>query len=219
MNRRTMPVTAALAATAALLLTACGSGDDGDSKDKDKIAGADQGDTKKSGPPSEQPADKAGRPKITLPEDDVLVFEGGKTGDAKKDAVLGDNAERLRAVDAAIIKGDAEYKPVYFYSTGDAAKSAAQSIQSYVDDDLSVTGTVRYFDRSVSFREDGSARLTYCSDETKGFGKNRKTDKTLKTKVDKDSYVFYDTRLDRNSKGVWQTSGVTSDRGATQCQP
>ncbi|WP_055698669.1 MULTISPECIES: hypothetical protein [Streptomyces] len=216
MNRRTMPVTAALAATAALLLTGCGSGDDGESEDK--ITGADQGDAK-SASPSKSAADSVDRPKITLPKDDVLVFEGSKTGDANKDAVLADNAERLRAVDAAIIQSDAKYAPVYFYSTGDAAKTAAESIQSYVDDDLSVTGTVRYFDRTVAFREDGSARLTYCSDESKGFAKERKTGKTLKTKADKNSYVFYDTRLDRNAKGVWQTTAVTSNRGAAQCQP
>ena len=42
MRRRSLPVAAALAATAALLLTACGSGDD-KSSDNDKIAGAEQG--------------------------------------------------------------------------------------------------------------------------------------------------------------------------------
>ncbi|MFF1698277.1 hypothetical protein ACFVXC_32430 [Streptomyces sp. NPDC058257] len=219
MNRRTMPVATALAATTALLLTACGSGDDDKPKGNDKIAGADQGDAKKSASPSTSAEDSADRPKVTLPKDDVLVFEGGKTGDAKKDAVLTDNAERLRAVDAAIIKGDPEYAPVYFYSSGDAAESAAKSIKSYTDDGLSVTGTVRYFDRTVTFRKDGSARLTYCSDESKGFAKERKTDKTLKTKVDETSYVFYDTRLDHNAKGVWQTTGVSSNRGAAQCQP
>jgi hypothetical protein len=213
-----LPVAAALAATAALLLTACGSGDDS-SKDNDKIAGTDTGDTATSASPSASAADSADRPEIALPDDDVLTFEGEKTGDDKKDAVLADSAERLRAIDAAIIKGDAEYAPVYFYSSGDAATSAAKSIQSYIDDGLSVTGAVRYFDRTVTFRNDGSARLTYCSDESKGFAKNRKTGKTLKTPVNKDSYVFYDTRLDINKKGVWQTSAVASDRGADQCQP
>ena len=41
MKRRSLPVAAALTATAALLLTACGSGDD-KSGDNDKIAGAGQ---------------------------------------------------------------------------------------------------------------------------------------------------------------------------------
>ncbi|GAA3087630.1 hypothetical protein ACFQ0X_19495 [Streptomyces rectiviolaceus] len=219
MNRRTTHVAAALAATAALLLTACGSGDDGESKDKDKIAGADQGDAKKSASPSASADDSAGRPKVKLPKDDVLVFEGGKTGDAKKDAVLVDNAERHRAIDAAIIKGDPSSEAVQFYSEGEGATSAVEWIKSVVDDGYSVTGTVRFFDRTVAFREDGSARLTYCSDESKWFGKDRKTDKPEKTPVTKKSYVFYDASLKRSAKGVWKTTAVSSERGASQCQP
>lgn len=216
MKRRTLPTAAALAVTAALLMTACDSGADG-SPSSDKIAGT--GETGASASKSADGADAAKRPPVTLPSDDQLVFEPEETGNSKKDTVLRDNAERLRAIDAAIVKGDAQYAPVYFYSSGDAATSAAKSIQSYVDDGLSVTGEVRYFQRSVTFRQDGSARLTYCADESKGFAKERKTGKTLRTPVDKSSFVFYDTRLDLSSKGVWRTTGVTSDRGADRCQP
>ncbi|MGP3951670.1 hypothetical protein [Streptomyces sp. 7N604] len=216
MTPRHLTAAAALAACAAILLSGCGGSDDGKTKDGDEIAGAQR---EGSASPSASTSDGAERPKITLPKDDVLVFEGGKTGDAKKDAVLADNEQRLRAIDAAIIKGDPDFEPVQFYSTGDAATTATKSIQSYLDDGLSVTGIVRFFDREVAFRGDGSARLTYCSDETKGFAKERKTGKVLKTEADKDSYVFYDTRLDRNKQGVWQTSGVTSKRGADECRP
>ncbi|WP_367044192.1 hypothetical protein [Streptomyces sp. Je 1-332] len=213
-----MPVTAALAATAALLLTACGSGDDG-AKDNDKIAGADQGGAKESASPS-APADAGiDRPKITLPKDDILKFEDAKTGDAKKDAVLADNAERHRAIDSAIIKGEPSSEAVQFYSEGDAAASAIQWIKSVVDDGYSVTGTVRFYDRNVQFRADGSARLTYCGDESKWFGKDRKTGKPDKTPVTKKSYVFYDASLKKSTKGVWKTTAVSSERGADQCQP
>ncbi|MCX4665227.1 hypothetical protein OG453_00815 [Streptomyces sp. NBC_01381] len=218
MNRRTMPVTAALAATAALLLTACGGGDGDKASDKDKIAGADQG-AKKSASPSASADAGTDRPKITLPKDDILKFGDATTGDAKKDAVLADNAERHRAIDAAIIKGDPSSEAVQFYSEGDAAASAVQWIKSVVDDGYSVTGTVRFYDREVQFRADGSARLTYCGDESKWFGKDRKTDKPEKTPVTKKSYVFYDASLKKSAKGVWKTTAVSSERGADQCQP
>ncbi|MFF8946513.1 hypothetical protein ACF1A5_30435 [Streptomyces sp. NPDC014864] len=65
----------------------------------------------------------------------------------------------------------------------------------------------------------GSAALTFCADETKGYGKDKKTKKIDKTPPTKDSYVFYNTRLDKNADGVWQTSQIISTRGATQCQP
>ncbi|KAF4405096.1 hypothetical protein [Streptomyces lycii] len=216
MTHRHLTAAAALTACTALLLSGCGSGDDPEGKSDDKIAGAEDA---SSSSPSASAPDDSKRPSIKLPKDDVLIFENRKTGDPKKDAVLSDNEQRLRAIDAAIIEGDPESEPVYFYSARDAAVSAAKSIQSYVDDDLSVTGTVRYFDRSVTFRSDGSARLTYCSDETKGFAKERKTGKVLQSAPDENSYVFYDTRLDRNEAGVWQTTGVKSQRGAEQCQP
>ncbi|MGW6026443.1 hypothetical protein [Streptomyces sp. NPDC055099] len=219
MNRRTMPITAALAATAALLLTACGGGDGDNDSNKDKIAGADQGGAKKSASPSASPDADVARPKITLPKDDILKFEDAKTGDAKKDAVLADNAERHRAIDAAIIKGDPSSEAVQFYSEGDAAASAVQWIKTTVDDGYSVTGTVRFYDRNVQFRSDGSARLTYCGDESKWFGKDRKTNKAEKTPVTSKSYVFYDASLKKSSEGVWKTTAVSSERGATQCQP
>ena len=49
MKRRTLPAAAALAATATLLLTACG-GEDDSAKANDKIAGADTKGTKTASP-------------------------------------------------------------------------------------------------------------------------------------------------------------------------
>ncbi len=101
-KRRTLPVAAALVATATVLLAACGGSGDGSSKDNDKIAGADTGSgTSRSASPSAGGAAEAGRPKIELPSDLKLTFEDAKTGDEVKDAVLSDSAERMRSVDAA----------------------------------------------------------------------------------------------------------------------
>ncbi|MEU6079272.1 hypothetical protein [Streptomyces sp. NPDC047108] len=215
MTPRHLPAVALLAACTAVLLSGCGGSDD--TKPNDGEVG--KAGKESAALPTSSTQDGAKRPRITLPKDDIQIFEGRQTGDPKKDAVLADNEQRLRAIDAAIIKGDPDYEPVYFYSKDDAAVSAGKRIQWLVDKGYSVTGTIRFSKRDVTFRENGSARLTYCSDESKAFAKGRETKKIKKTPATKNAYIFYDTSLKRNKQGVWQTTTVISDEGAQQCQP
>ncbi|MER6110413.1 hypothetical protein ACWGPD_19985 [Streptomyces hirsutus] len=223
MNRRpTLLAALALTATAALTLSACGGGDEGSSakdKDSDKIAGADTG-GEKSAPPSESSASATeGRPKIELPPDVTLVFEGEKTGDQVKDAVLADNAERMRAVDAAIAGTDTNGEALAFYNTGKALEAALSWVNQFEEAGATMTGEVRYYDRKVTIEGEKSAVLIFCADESKGFSKDKKTNKVHKTPVTKNSYVLYNTKLDKSAEGVWQTSQIVSSRGAAQCQP
>ncbi|MEV0525901.1 hypothetical protein AB0I66_20925 [Streptomyces sp. NPDC050439] len=218
MNRPLRLATAALTATAALLLTACGSGDD-ESKDNDKIAGADKGGEKDSASPSASPATDSGRPKIELPADLTMTFEEPRTGDAVKKAVLADNAERMRAVNAAITGTDPKGEAVGYYNTGKALEAAVTWVEKFKAADLSLTGTVRYYDRQVTLKDKKTATLSFCADEGKGYTKNKKNEKTNKTPVTKNSYVSYNTQLIKNEDGTWQTSQIISTRGAAQCQP
>ncbi|WP_240659788.1 hypothetical protein [Streptomyces sp. WAC 01529] len=219
MNRRpALLAAAAMTAVAALSLSACGGGDGG-TKDNDKIAGADSGDGAKKSPSASASSDGVERPKVTLPEGDELVFTPETTGDAKTDAVLRDNAEYLRAIDEAIEKQDPKSEAIVFYSKDSALLGTVEWVSGFIKDGTTVTGTVRYFNRKVVFGKDGSAGLTYCADESKGYTKDRKTKKTNVTKATKDSYVFYNDRLRKNSKGVWQVTKSTSERGSEVCQP
>lgn len=217
-KRRSLPVAAALATSAALLLTACGGGDDKSSAN-DKIAGADTGDTKTSASPSATASGNVERPAIKLPKDMKNIFEGGKTGDPVKDAILYDSQERINSLDEAIDTRSLERPSFGFYSTGEAARSAAVWVQGFLDDGITWTGTVRYYDRKVTLQGENKAVLSYCSDESKAYNKNLKTGETS-GEVDNpvDSLVFYTTRLKKNDKGVWQTTDVYSKRGASQCQ-
>ncbi|MET9898530.1 hypothetical protein [Streptomyces sp. NPDC006446] len=218
MNRRPrLLVTAAVGATAALLLAACGGGDE-KPKANDKIAGADTG-SKTSASPEASATKSAGRPKIELPSDLKLTFEGSKTGDSVKDAVLADNAERMRAVDAAIAGTDVKGEALGYYNTGKALEAALTWVQQFKDAGATITGEARYYDRTVTLKNKTSASLTFCADESKGYSKDKKTKKINKTPVSKNSYVLYNTRLDKSSEGVWQTSQIISVRGAAQCQP
>lgn len=213
MNRRPALLTT-LAVTTALTLTACGSEEpDTAAKDRDKAKGT------KASASSSSPSTSAGRPKIELPADLKLTFEGGETGDPVEDAILADNAERMRAVDAAITGTDLEGKALAFYNTGKALKAAQDWVAQFEEAGATITGEARYDEREVTLKGEDSATLTFCADESKGFSKDRKTNEIHKTPVTKNSYVLYNTRLDKNADGVWQTSQIISARGAAQCQP
>ncbi|MGW6256999.1 MULTISPECIES: hypothetical protein [unclassified Streptomyces] len=214
-KRRSLPVAAAFAATAALLLTACGSGDDS-SKGNDKIAGADQGEKSS---PSPSPTKDAGRPSITLPSDLSDKFVGWKTGDAAEDAVLADARERVDATNFAITEGNPELPALAFYYGGTALADARDWVASLTKDGYSITGVNRYYNAKVDVFDSASAGVVYCEDQSKAFAKDRKTNKIYKTGVDAKSYVLYTTRLEKNKQGVWQTTKLTSQRGHKSCTP
>jgi hypothetical protein len=218
-NRRPRPFTTAVAgALAALLLAGCGGGGGG-SKANDKIAGADSG-SKTPASPRASASSSDHRPKITLPSDLTLTFEDSNTGDAVKDAALADSAERMRAVDAAIAGTDPKGEALAYYNTGKALEAALSWVAQFKKDHATVTGEVRYYDRKVTLdKSKTSAILTFCADESKGFSKDKKTNKIARTPVTRNSYVLYNTRLDKNADRVWQTSQIISSRRAAQCQP
>ncbi|MFC5027985.1 hypothetical protein ACQFX6_17985 [Streptomyces sp. DSM 41987] len=215
MTRSTLPTAVVLAASATLLLTACGGSDGGE-----KIDGVETSKPLTTPPsPSASQTGSAQRPVITLPSDVKDVFDGGQTGDPVKDAVLADNAEGIKAVDAAIVAGKASTPAVRFYYDGEGAVTMTEWVQSFLTHKNTTTGTVRYYKRDVTLKGATSATLIYCADESKAFNKSRTTGKITTTPVTKNSYIVYNTRLEKNKQGVWQTIKMISQRGAAQCQP
>ena len=147
------------------------------------------------------------------------VFEGWKTGDVTKDAVLADAQGSVNAVDDAILRGDEESTTVQFYRQGEALVSAAKWIQAWLDEDLTWTGKTRYFDANVRVFDKDTAAVTFCADESKAFNKDRKSGKVDRSPSGESPYVTYSTRLQKSEKGVWQTTSVLSKRGDTTCAP
>ncbi|WP_328670786.1 hypothetical protein [Streptomyces sp. NBC_00328] len=215
MKRRSLPVAISFAATTALLLTACGGGDDGP-KANDKIAGADRGSTG-SASPSVSASDNADRPDITLPGDVKDEFEGWKTGDATKDAVLADAGRAQTATNDAVLKGTPDTPGLAFYYKGKALTSSAKWVQKWLDTGITYTGTTRYYRPKVEIFDSKSAGVSYCADETKAYNKDRKTKKVDRTPAGNDAYVLYNTRLEKTAQGVWQISDGTSVRGSKTC--
>ncbi|MFD4985908.1 hypothetical protein [Streptomyces sp. NPDC058374] len=214
MNRRTLSL--ALAAAATLVLSACGS-DEAPSASKDTIEGAETGDSTKKESPTAEPSKAAGRPEITLPDDVDNVFEGWKTGDKTKDAILADLEQNVDAMSDAIVRGDTDSPKVAFYRQGDALVSAGKWVQAWLDEDVSYTGTIRYYQPSVVLSGDKSAGVSYCADESKAFNKNRTTGKVDKTSEDS-PLVSYAMQMRKNDDGVWQALEGFSKRGDAKCE-
>ncbi|MGW1625949.1 hypothetical protein [Streptomyces sp. NPDC002172] len=221
MTRRSRLFTTATAGvTAALLLAGCGGGDGGKDNSNGKIAGADTGASTSASPSaSASAADSVGRPKITFPSTASNVFEDQKTGDPAKDAVLADSALSVNSMDEAIFQGSTSTQALAFYNADKALGAAITYVQGYIDKGDTWIGKTRYFDRKVTLSGAKDAYVTYCSDESESFLKNRKTGKVKNTPTTADSYVLYHTKLTKNAKGVWQTTDIVSNRGDKACQP
>ncbi|GGV31026.1 lipoprotein [Streptomyces longisporoflavus] len=219
MNRRpTLLAATALTAAAVLSLSACGGGGDV-AKENDKIAGAGTGDKRQSPTPTASD-DGIERPEIKLPKDVRNVFEGGETGDAKKDAILADNERRITSIDEAITVDAEKHPALAFYSSGDALLSAANHVQGFYKKDKTFVGTTRYYDREVRFLKGGAAAVTYCEDTSKTYPKDRRTGKVDRSIPESEQdYAFYNTRLDKNENGVWQTTNVLTTTAAKRCMP
>ncbi|MEV6196077.1 hypothetical protein AB0M19_27180 [Streptomyces sp. NPDC051920] len=217
MNRRSrLLATAAVGASAVLLLSACGGGGD-KPEANDKIAGADTGD-KKSASPSASATQAAGRPKIELPADLTYTFDWPKTGNKDKDAVLSDGEQFIKAVDMAIAEQDPLNKAYRFYSEGTAAAGSQKFIQEFVHYKDRITGAKRYYNSKVEINSDGTAAFVYCEDQNKAYNKSLKTGKTEVTPKSKDNFVLYSSLLRVNKQGVWVTEKLTSQRGSSACQ-
>ncbi|MFS8202688.1 hypothetical protein ACLVWQ_28890 [Streptomyces sp. CWNU-52B] len=217
MNRRpTLLVGISLTAAVALSLSACG----GDSS-QDKNVGTGKGTgTGSSASASASAEAVAGRPKIELPPDLHYSFDWKKkTGDADREAVLSDGEQFIKATDQAIANQD-PLDPAYrFYAESELAAATEKYVQRFVDHGARTTGIYRFYGESVTLRGDGTATLTYCEDQGKAYSKYVKTGKVDKTPVSKNSYVFYNTVLKKNSAGVWVTQDMLSERASSKCQP
>ncbi|CAL9488679.1 hypothetical protein [Streptomyces sp. enrichment culture] len=213
MNRTARLFTSVLTASAALLLTSCGSGGGADSS-TDDIKGADTG-TNSSPSASPSAASDAKRPEITLPKTLQVSFEGWTNSDPKLQAVMDDGKERLLSTYAAITDQDPQADYVAFYNEGTALATAEEWVRGLVDDDLTLIGKGRVFAPQVRISPDGSGTLFYCVDEGAGSTKNLKTGAVTKTPTD-DAFVLYQTKLSKSDDGVWKTTTVKTTRGGCE---
>ncbi|MEU9572892.1 hypothetical protein AB0D62_24100 [Streptomyces massasporeus] len=223
MKRRSLPVAAALTATAALLLTACGSGDD-KSGDNDKIAGAGQGaETPKESASAEgAPAgDKPDGVDVSLPKDMNLVFDWEKPKDKNEAAAMDDAANYLRAIYRGVDKRTTKDAAVTAYSTGAGLRYAQVQINEWIKGGWTAEGTRRHYDATTRSAPNGkSVEVAFCADTSKFYGKEVKTGKVLKTKPSLKDFGYYKIVMVKfpTGEGLWQASKVFVETEAEKCR-
>ncbi|MFE1247566.1 hypothetical protein [Streptomyces sp. NPDC058735] len=223
MKRRPLPVAIALTATAALLLTSCGSEDD-TSGDKDQIAGAGQGSEspKKPANPSSAPAeDKPDGVDVSLPKDMNLVFDWDRPEDENEAAAMDDAANFLRAIYQGVDKRTSKEAAVTAYSTGEGLRYAKVQIDSRVDGGWTATGTRRHYQATTRSAPNGkSVEVAFCVDSSKFYGKEIKTEKILKSKPSIADFDYFRIVMVKfpTGEGLWQASKVFVEGKAEKCR-
>ncbi|MEV5813963.1 hypothetical protein [Streptomyces mutabilis] len=223
MKRRSLPVATALAATAALLLTACGGGDE-KSSDNDKIVGADQGSetAKESVKPSAAGAEeKPDGVDVTLPKDMNLVFDWEKPKDENEAAAMSDTANFFRAIYRGVDQRTTKDASIAAYATGEGLKYAETQINAWIEGGWTATGTLRHYDVTTRSAENGnSVEVAFCADASKFYGKEIKTEKVLKTQPSIEDFDYYKIIMVKypTGDGLWQASKVFVETKAAKCQ-
>ncbi|WP_329275832.1 hypothetical protein [Streptomyces sp. NBC_01451] len=223
MKRRSLPVAAALTATAALLLTACGSGDD-KSTDNNKIAGADEASAspKESATPSGAPAeDKPDGVDVSLPKDIDLVFDWDKPKNKNEAAAMDDAANYIRAIYQGVDKGTTKSAAVATYASGNGLKYANTQIDAYIEGGWTVTGTRLHYDATTRSAANGkSVEVAFCSDSTKFYGREIRTRKVLTTDPSITDFSYFKIIMVKHPTGtdLWQASKVYVEEKAAKCQ-
>ncbi|MFD5439283.1 hypothetical protein [Streptomyces tendae] len=218
MARSALTMTAAaFAATAALLLTACG----GEDSSPDDIKGAETGASTSSPSASASGAADVKRPDVSLPEDLKLVFDFEKPSDTEQAAALEDAANYIRALDHGIAQQDPNDPAYQFYSTGGAEKYAKSQIEAWVKDGWTVTGDDRYFDASIDPVGEGkSVLVSFCRNQAKFYSKKVKTGKVNYTEENLDSYQKFSLLMSPSeaSAAVWQARQIEVQGRVKECK-
>ena len=223
MKRRSLPVAVALTASAALLLTACGGGDD-KSSDNDKIAGAEQGteSPSKSAEPSAAPAeDKPDGVDLFLPKDMNLVFDWDRPKDKNEAAAMDDAANYVRAIYRGVDKRTTKDASLVAYATGDGLKYARTQIDARLEGDWTSTGTRRHYQATTRSAANGdSVEVAFCVDSSKFYSKEVKAGKILKGTPSIADFDYFKIIMVKVPTGeeLWQASKVYVEAKAAKCQ-
>ncbi|MFE1798312.1 hypothetical protein ACFW9L_19420 [Streptomyces sp. NPDC059517] len=223
MKRRSLPIAAALVATAALLLTACG-GEDGKYSGNGKVTGAEPNtaEPKNSADPSAtSPKDKCDGVDVSLPADVNLVFDWNKPKAKNEAAAMDDAANYLRAIYKGVDDRTAEGAAVTAYSTGDGLHYAQVQIGEWIKGGWTATGTQRHYDASTRSATNGnSVEVSFCTDASKFFGKEIRTKKILTTEPSISDFDHFKIIMVKfpTRDGLWQASKVFVETKAAKCR-
>ncbi|MFE9333952.1 hypothetical protein [Streptomyces sp. NPDC006925] len=210
-TRSAVPL-AAVAAAAALFVSGCGGGDDGDGK-SGKIDGAEDAGKKSPSAESSSPGEKdvAGdfrTSDIELPDDVKLVFDWNQPSDPDKAAALDGAADYMRAQVHAVAEQDPK-DPVLAKTTvplESAQEYAALLVKAHVKDEVTVTGQDRYYREEVGdVVDENLAEVSFCVDQSDFFAKKIKNGKVLRTEENASSYMRFTMVMEKEKESeLWK---------------
>jgi hypothetical protein len=221
-KRRTLSTAVAFAAATALLLTACGGGDDG-STDSDEIAGAGRQSEQpsESAEPGARQEDKPDGVDLSLPADLKLVFDWDKPKDKNEAAAMDDAANYVRAIYHGIDNRSTDDAALVAYSKGQGLKYGQTQIDARLDGGWTATGTRRHYQATTRSTPAGdTVEVAFCVDSTKFYSKEVKTGKVHRgtpSLSDFDHFKIIMVKMP-TSDGLWQASEVYVEGKAAKCQ-
>ncbi|WP_112494252.1 hypothetical protein [Streptomyces qinglanensis] len=226
-TRSAVPL-AAVAVAAALLVSGCGGGDDGDGKGG-KIDGAEGAGKKSPSADSSSPGEKDApgdfrTSDIELPDDVKLVFDWDQPSDPDKAAALDGAADYMRALMHGTVEQDPK-DPVlvkHVVPLQSAQKFATTKVKLDVEKGYTVTGEERYYKSEVGDVTDQKlAEVSFCVDQSKFFSKKIKTGKVLRTEKSSSSYLYFTLVMQKPEKSQqpWKARTFGAEEKAVkQCQ-
>ncbi|MFF7158748.1 hypothetical protein [Streptomyces sp. NPDC008139] len=220
MTRSSLPIAVALAASAGLLLTACGGGG---SDSSDKIQPTETVTTAAPSATTASPTQAAGpnAPKFDLPSDVKVDFKGFDDSDPTKKAVLTDATYAAQAVLEIEVKAHSKVTPNFSrFWTGDRGAAFADSLLAQIKGKGGITGTYHYYNPVVKTLANGGGNLSvaYCEDQRKAYSKDSTTGQAKMTTPSATDFRQWTLLMTKSSSGEWTVFDHQWLKGAKQCQ-
>jgi hypothetical protein len=219
-TRSSLPIAVALAASAGLLLTACGGGgSDGSDQIQPSVTAAPTTVAASTAPPPTKPAGRAA-PHFELPSDVTIDFSGFTDDDTTQKTVLQDATYAATAVVETEVLGRPKETPNFKrYFTGMHGAELADQLISYGKAGKVATGAFRYYRPQVTVNKAAdSVTVAFCEDQSKAYDKDVKTGKVNVTTPSLDSFSSWTYVMSKGSSGEWQVFDYKWVQGVKKCQ-
>ena len=157
-------------------------------------------------------------PEFDFPKGVKVVIADEMTGERVKDEVLRDHAYSLKATILAYAKGDPELPLAYRYLQDSAGDTVRVTVRRVRKSGQTVTGTYRYFNRTVTMKGKQGAVVRICENARDAFGKDVKTGKVLRNQPSVKDFTSARHIMQKRG-GVWRVvsaAGKTGDRKCVQ---
>jgi hypothetical protein len=147
-----------------------------------------------------------------------MKFDDFESSDAKKEAVLRDTSYAITAYIEGKAKGVGPTKNMKRYFTGLHGAEIQDAIDQFAATGMTITGTYHEYRPAVTIVNTKTAAVTFCEDQSKAYGKNRKTGAVNTSTPSAKDYSLWAMGLAKNSAGDWQVFRYSTTKGAKQCQ-